>query len=369
MGVGSRLSRRTAIVAGAVGVGLVLLAGSLVLFVLSGGDRLGSGGSPPPDLLPPGELTLIVAGDIACAPTAAPTATTCHQDATAAMLTRTGAAAAAGAVLLGDIQYESGRSQDFTSFTHSWGDALGAADTPIYPTPGNHEWYDPDPAPPGCRLADRDHNACGYETYFGDLAFRGDVADGRGNRGYRFRQPGGSSHPLILLLIDAGRCELDPSACSSTSAAASFLRSALADRSFNPPEACVVVGWHQARWSDYGHGDLDMIDGLWRTLFEVPAAQRPDLVVNGHDHLYERMPPLGIEGQPNDAGIEELIVGAGGREIAGVPYTGPAIGRAAYVDTRHFGVVVLSEGGGGITTTFLTEAGDQVDRVTRDCRT
>jgi hypothetical protein len=81
------------------------------------------------------------------------------------------------------------------------------------------------------------------------------------------------------------------------------------------------------------------------------------------------MPPLGIEGQPNDAGIEELIVGAGGREIAGVPYTGPAIGRAAYVDTRHFGVVVLSEGGGGITTTFLTEAGDQVDRVTRDCRT
>lgn len=314
------------------------------------------------------DLLLIVAGDIACPPGTPSTEDTCHQASTADLLDRSGLARRAiGAVLVGDIQYESGRIDDFGSFQDSWGSTLAAANVPVFPTPGNHEWYDPDPAPAGCRLVDGDHNACGYETFFGDRAFAGDVADGVGNRGVRFDTSG--RHPLVLVLVDAGRCEHDPSACAPSSPAASFLRSALADRSFNPPEACVVVAWHQARWSDHGHGDLRMVDGLWRALFAPPTAQRPDLVVNGHDHLYERMPPLGMEGQPNPTGIPEVIAGAGGREIAGVPYVGPAIGRAAFVDAQHFGVLTLTEdpAAGTVTTTFLAEQGDEIDRSAVDC--
>ena len=316
-----------------------------------------------------GDILLLVAGDIACEPGSATTSTTCHQASTADLIDRSGLAGhAAGAVLVGDIQYESGRIGDFGSFEDSWGATLDAANVPMFPIPGNHEWYDEDPPPAGCRLVDGDHNACGYETFFGDRAFEGDVADHVGNRGIRF--DAGARHPLVVLLVDAGRCEHDASACAPSSPATSFLRSALADGSFNPPSACVVVGWHQARWSDYGHGDLRMVDGLWRALFAVPAAQRPDLVVNGHDHLYQRMPPLGAEGQPNPAGIPEVIAGAGGREIAGVPYVGPAIGRAAFIDTQHFGVVTLSEdpAAGRLTTTFITEDGDRVDRAGVDCR-
>jgi len=191
------------------------------------------------------DLLLIVAGDIACPPGTPSTEDTCHQASTADLLDRSGLARRAiGAVLVGDIQYESGRIDDFGSFQDSWGSTLAAANVPVFPTPGNHEWYDPDPAPAGCRLVDGDHNACGYETFFGDRAFAGDVADGVGNRGVRFDTSG--RHPLVLVLVDAGRCEHDPSACAPSSPAASFLRSALADRSFNPPEACVVVAWHQA---------------------------------------------------------------------------------------------------------------------------
>lgn len=314
------------------------------------------------------DILLIVTGDIACQPGTPTTATTCHQASTADLLERSGLARrASGAVLVGDIQYETGRIGDFGSFGDSWGSTLAAAKVPVFPTPGNHEWYDADPAPAGCRLVDRDHNACGYETFFGDRAFIGDVADRAGNRGVRFDAKGG--HPLVLLLVDAGRCEHDPSACTPSSPAASFLRSALADPSFNPPGACVVVGWHQARWSDHGHGDLGMVDGLWRALFTPPTAQRPDLVINGHDHLYERMPPLGMEGQPDPTGIPEVIAGAGGREIDGVSYVGPAVSRAAFVDTQHFGVVALTAdpGAGTLTTTFLTEDGQQMDRSAVDC--
>jgi hypothetical protein len=175
----------------------------------------------------------------------------------------------------------------------------------------------------------------------------------------------------VLLLVDAGRCEHDRSSCVPASPAAAFLRGSLADRTFNPPAACVVVGWHEARWSDVGHGDLGMVDGLWRALFSVPQAQRPDLVVNGHDHLYERMPPLGADGQLNPSGIPELIAGAGGREVAGLPYAGPGLERAAFLDVEHFGVVslVADPAAGTIATTFVTEAGDQLDPRSVECRT
>jgi hypothetical protein len=357
-----------------IAAAILAALGLVAVFLLLTGStgELNSTASAFPTLTPDrSRITLIVAGDIACAPAAQTTATACHQRSTADMLGRSGLAAAAdGAVLLGDIQYESGRTVDFGSFQSSWGSVLDGFGVPLFPTPGNHEWYDSDPAPAGCRLQDRDHNACGYEAFFGERAFTGDVADRWGNRGYRLDAKSGS-HPLVLLLIDAGRCEHDPSACAPSSSAVTFLRSALSDPAFNPPGACVVVGWHQARWSDYGHGDVGVVDGLWTTLFQVPAAQRPDLVVNGHDHLYERMPRLGAEGRPDDDGIAQLIVGTGGREIAGVPYVGPAIGRAAYIDTEHFGVVSLSvdPADASMTTTFLTEGGDQVDPVTQDCRT
>ncbi len=369
--------RRLRWVAVAVAVALIAIAGAAFAWsrVQDGEPPVAAPTVVVPSVLPtmptePTDIVLIIAGDIACAPGAPTTSTTCHQASTADLLERSGLARGAnGAVLVGDIQYESGRIDDFGSFQDSWGSTLAAAKVPVFPTPGNHEWYDEDPPPVGCRLVDSDHNACGYETFFGDRAFAGDVADNVGNRGVRFDAPGGR-HPLVLLLVDAGRCEHDPSSCVPSSPAATFLRSALADPRFNPPGACVVVGWHQARWSDHGHGDLRMVDGLWRALFTAPDAQRPDLVVNGHDHLYERMPPLGMEGQPNPSGIPEVIAGAGGREIAGVPYVGPSVGRAAFVEALHFGVVALSEdpADGRLVTTFLTEGGEQVDRTTLDCR-
>jgi calcineurin-like phosphoesterase family protein len=347
------------------------LAGCAAILLI-GACRSGTTPTGPPKTIStePGAVVLIAAGDIACAPNAATTPVTCHQISTAAMLERSGLAAQAdGAVLLGDIQYESGRTADFGSFRDSWGAALDSAGVPVLPTPGNHEWYDPDPAPSGCHLVDGTHNACGYETYFGARAFDGDVRDRLGNRGVTLAA--GQPHPLLVLLVDAGRCEHAPSWCAPSSPAAGFVRRTLADRAINPPEACVVVGWHQARWSDHGHGDLGIIDGLWQALFSPAAAQRPDLVLNGHDHVYERMPALGREGQPNPDGIPEVIVGTGGREVAGIPYAGPGLDRAAFVDAAHFGALALEADPqrGSIATTFVTESGDQLDRTALDCRT
>ncbi len=176
-------------------------------------------------------------------------------------------------------------------------------------------------------------------------------------------------HPLAVIVLDVGRCDLAPEECDQDGPVARFLRSALADPQTNPPEACTVVAWHQARWSELGHGDLSFVDPVWRALFEAPARQRPDLVLNGHDHLYERYPPLGSDGELDRSGIAELVVGTGGREVLGVQTPIP-IGRLEAIDTSSFGVLRVGWSGrrGEVTTSFVTERGRIEDRTTHPCR-
>jgi hypothetical protein len=324
--------------------------------------------SPTPSSLPPsGGLVLFAAGDIACAPGAQPTATTCHHAGTAERLARLSSGAHPAAVLLlGDIQYEQGRAAEFRSFDSTWGRVLRTTDATVIPMPGNHEWYDPDPPTAGCPFVEGGNNACGYAGYFGDVALDGAVAPG-----VQVASFGGGRHPVVVIAVDAGRCESHPGVCAPSSPLAEGLRTALADPAVNAPGACTIAAWHQARWSDVGHGNVGVVDALWRGLFAVPRAQRPDLVLNGHDHLYERMPPLGADGRADPAGIPELVVGTGGREIANVPYVGPSFARAAFLDTAHFGLleVRVDQAAGAVTTTFVSEDGKRLDPVRVMCRT
>jgi acid phosphatase type 7 len=81
-------------------------------------------------------------------------------------------------------------------------------------------------------------------------------------------------------------------------------------------------------------------------LYEFDA----DLVVNGHDHLYERFAPQDPDGRPDQArGIRQLTVGTGG----GSPYT--PITSAANTEALGvvFGVLKLTLSDGGYQWEFI----------------
>jgi len=316
-----------------------------------------------------GERVLAAVGDIACAPGAEVTATRCHHAATAGLLAdpAMGGDALFGVVLLGDTQYDRGREAEYASFDDTWGDAIDRARIATLPATGNHEYADPDPMPPGCRLVAGAYHACGFERYFGAAPFTGTVTDGHGSYARLFGR--GTPHPLVVIVLDVGRCEFVPDACAARGPVVSFLSAALADPAVNPPSACTVLAWHQARWSEYGHGDLPGIDPVWRAMF-VRGAVRPDLVLNGHDHLYARMPPRGPGGAVDDAGIVQVIAGAGGREVIGLPFAGDPPGTTAFADTGRFGVVRVGwdPARGALSTAFVTEDGDTVDPKRLACR-
>ncbi|MCP6768890.1 metallophosphoesterase, partial [Klebsiella pneumoniae] len=75
---------------------------------------------------------------------------------------------------------------------------------------------------------------------------------------------------------------------------------------------CTLAIWHKPRWSSGVHGDDRAMGSFWDALYAAGA----DVVVNGHDHDYERFAPQDPSGNlDRDRGILEFVVGTGGAEL------------------------------------------------------
>jgi hypothetical protein len=184
--------------------------------------------------------------------------------------------AAPDAVLaLGDLQYPSGSLDDFmTGYERNW----GAFRNITYPVPGNHEYGTP--------------RAAGYYSYFGSRA-------GDPNRGY-YSFDVGSWHVVAL----NSECQ-HVGGCSETSPQATWLKGDLAAH----PRDCTLAYWHRPRFSSGAHGNNLDNEALWR----IAVGAGVDLVINGHDHDYERFAPLNADGDADaENGTTEIVVGTGG---------------------------------------------------------
>jgi hypothetical protein len=68
---------------------------------------------------------------------------------------------------------------------------------------------------------------------------------------------------------------------------------------------------HQPRFSSGYHGSAAAQQPLWQDLYNAGA----DVVVDGHDHDYERFAPQDPTGKADAVnGIREFVVGTGGAE-------------------------------------------------------
>jgi 3',5'-cyclic AMP phosphodiesterase CpdA len=133
-------------------------------------------------------------------------------------------------------------------------------------------------------------------AYMGSAAAR----DGR----TWFSEDLGAWHVVVL----DGNCGLAGRRCSSGSEQVRWLRDDLAASSVR----CTIALLHQPRFSSGQHGNDDGVRPLWDALYAAGA----DLVLDGHDHDYERFAPQDPDGRSDDArGITEIVVGVGGAEL------------------------------------------------------
>jgi hypothetical protein len=258
---------------------------------------------------------IAAAGDIVCESNT-PTATTCRHRFTADIL-RTREFDAV--LTLGDNQYETGA---LTAFRRYYNPTWGAVKSITHPSPGNHEYETP--------------QAAGYFAYFG-------AAAGDRTRGY-YSFNLGSWHIIAL----NSNCD-SVGGCDRGSPQEVWLRADLAAHQ----NACTLAYWHHPRFASGSvHEGGAAMDAFWQALYEFQA----DVVLNGHQHNYERFAPQSPTGAIDPAnGIRQFIVGTGGRSLHSFGST-PAPNSVVRHD-QTFGVLKLTLHPRRYEWEFIPEAG------------
>ncbi|MBB2912883.1 hypothetical protein FHS43_004178 [Streptosporangium becharense] len=240
---------------------------SLWEFQVYGGQ--GGGPSPTPTVtptVPPGDrFTVVAAGDIADQCTAS--SSSCAHPKTAA---RVEAINPEFVITMGDNQYDDARLSDYKNYyDKTW----GRFKNKTRPIPGNHETYDPA------------GTYAGYKGYFGS------IATPQGKTYYSYDR--GNWH---FIALDSNYFD--------DSAQINWLKADLAANT----KGCIAAYFHHPLYSSGGHGNDPVSKPVWKIL----RAAGTDLVLNGHDHHYERFAPQNAEGQADPGGIVEVIGGMGG---------------------------------------------------------
>lgn len=180
-----------------------------------------------------------------------------------------------GALLLaGDIAYFQGSAANFRDcFNPSWGQFRER----WHAVPGNHEYESPGAAP--------------YFAYFGDAA-------GPAGVGYYSITIG----DWLVLMLNSNI------PATNGSPQWEFARAELqAQRT-----PCTMAVWHHPVFSSGPAGSNAAMRDMWALL----QASRAEVILNGHDHLYERFARQTADGSADPTnGIRQFTVGTGGAEL------------------------------------------------------
>jgi uncharacterized protein YjdB len=216
---------------------------------------------------------------------------------------------------LGDNVYSSGTA---TEFTQCYDPTWGRHKARTKPAPGNHDY--------------NTSGATGYYGYFGDLA-------GPSGRGY-YSFDLGDWHIISLnseVSMSAGGAE------------ETWLRADLAAST----KQCTLAYWHKPRFSSgTNHGSLASAQPLWQALYDFHA----ELILNGHEHNYERFAPQTPTGAADPTnGIREIISGTGGESHYNDE--GTPLANSEVFNGTTFGVLKLTLGAGTYSWQFIPVAG------------
>ena len=111
-----------------------------------------------------------------------------------------------------------------------------------------------------------------------------------------------------------------------------------------------VVVFHQPAWSCSLHGSTPAVDARWVPVLE---RHRVTLVLNGHDHNYQRF--------TSARGVTYIVTGGGGAALYPVASDCRTPHRAAAVSRHHFTAVEITAT--RVTVTAVSDAGAVLDRV------
>jgi hypothetical protein len=275
---------------------------------------------------------IAAAGDIACDPASASfksgngTSSSCRQLYTSNLLVNTGLTAV---LALGDVQYFCG---SLTAFQKSYALSWGRVKSITHPAVGNHEYLTSGgTGTTGCTTANA--GAKGYYSYYG-------AAAGPAGKGY-YSFNIGAWHIIALNT----QCSA-AGGCGIGSPQYNWLQSDLAANK----QKCTLAYWHIPLFSSGGRANANSKQ-FWNLLYNANA----DLILTGHDHIYERFAPQNPSGVADSLrGIREFVVGTGGSDHTSIA---TIAANSQVRNTTTYGVLRLTLHAASYDWKFIPEAG------------
>lgn len=267
--------------------------------------------------------TLIAAGDIAQCDIAAPKDTNAYKTASLVERLLAQAGAKAAVLTLGDNVYYTGLLQEYQGcYEATWGKFKSRT----WATPGNHDYG----------VA----NAVGYFDYFGTRAGP--------NRTGIYKQALGNWSLFALnsnVAADPGSGQM------------AWLKAEVAANS-----GCKLAAWHFPVFSSSVRGNNSTMQSIWEEL----TAKKVDIVLQGHEHQYERFAAMQSDGAADSVnGIRSFVVGTGGAALYDFGVTKPN----SEARIKNIGVLVLKLYPSRYEWSFQTIDGATLDSGSANCKT
>lgn len=226
-------------------------------------------------------------------------------------------------LLAGDIAYFQGTTANFRDcFDPFWGQFRSR----WHPVPGNHEYESAGAAP--------------YFAYFGEAA-------GPAGLGYYSFRAG----DWLILMLNSNV------PATSGSPQWNFVRDEL-QRQTTP---CTMAVWHHPLFSSGPNGPTGSMRDMWALL----ETSRVEVVLNGHDHLYERFARQRSDGSADPVnGIRQFTAGTGGAQLSNFVRVAPN----SEERIMKYGVVRFTLRPAQIDWEFLGIDGSLADKGLDTCR-
>jgi hypothetical protein len=126
---------------------------------------------------------------------------------------------------------------------------------------------------------------------------------------------------------------------------------------------CTIAVYHHPYLSIGEEGGRPALSDIWSLL----AQNQVDIVLNGHDHDYERWVPLNDSGQPSSDGMTQFIVGTGGHSLQPIESSDSRVAYSNSTVPTAYGALRLQLYPTVATYSFMSISGSVLDSGTIIC--
>ncbi len=121
--------------------------------------------------------------------------------------------------------------------------------------------------------------------------------------------------------------------------------------------ACTIVYYHQPLYNIGPEGATTAMSYIWSLLAQYEVS----IVLNGHDHDYQRWVPLDGNGNPSPTGITEFVAGGGGHSLQTITGTDSRVAYSNDLNPTAFGALLLQLSPTGANYSYHSSSGTILD--------